>query len=345
MGGNSLKEGRFQTCPPVSTANKQAKDFTPAHPNRASPHPTEFPTPAGHPNTPAPYPPILLLQCLAMNQPNLTGKVCLVTGANAGIGKATATGLARMGATVVMVCRSRERGETAQAEIAADSGSQDVDLLIADLSSQGSIRKLARSFSSKYSRLNVLINNAGTITHRRRITVDGIETQFAVNHLAPFLLTNLLVDTLKASAPARVVTVSSQVHSKSPLDFDDLRSDREYVASQVYRKTKLANILFTYELARRLEGTSVAANCLHPGVIATKLLDDYMGGSHDAGFGSGAAFGSSPEQGASVVLHIATSPDTEGISGKYFYDNAERKRPPLPTMKNTPAVSGTSARS
>ena len=144
---------------------------------------------------------MLLLQCLAMNQPNMTGKVCLVTGANAGIGKATATGLARMGATVVMVCRSRERGETAQAEIAADSGSQDIDLLIADLSSQGSVRKLARTFSSTYSQLHVLINNAGTITHRRRITVDGIETQFAVNHLAPFLLTNLLLDTLKVSAP------------------------------------------------------------------------------------------------------------------------------------------------
>ena len=272
---------------------------------------------------------MLLLQCLAMNQPNLTGKVCLVTGANAGIGKATATGLARMGATVVMVCRSRERGETAQAEIAADSGSQDIDLLIADLSSQGSVRKLARTFSSKYSQLHVLINNAGTITHRRRITVDGIETQFAVNHLAPFLLTNLLLDTLKVSAPARVVTVSSQVHSKSPLDFDDLRSDREYIASQVYRKTKLANILFTYELARRLKGTSVAANCLHPGVIATKLLDDYMGGSHDAGFGSGESFGDSPEQGAAVVLHVATSPEIEGISGKYFYDNAVRETAPV----------------
>ena len=259
----------------------------------------------------------------------MTGRVCLVTGANAGVGKATATGLARMGATVVMVCRNLERGETAQAEISADSGSQDIDLLIADLSSQGSVRKLARTFTSKYPHLHVLINNAGTITRRRRITVDGLETQFAVNHLAPFLLTNLLLDTLKASAPARVVTVSSQVHSKSPLDFDDLRSDREYTASQVYRKTKLANILFTYELSRRLEGTNVTANCLHPGVIATKLLDDYMGGSHDAGFGSGESFGDSPEQGAAVVLYVASSPEIEGITGKHFHDNAVRETAPV----------------
>ena len=259
----------------------------------------------------------------------MTGRVCLVTGANAGIGRATAIGLARMGATVVMVCRSRERGESAQTEIAADSGSQDIDLLIADLSSQGSVRKLARTFTSKYSQLHVLINNAGAITRRRRLTVDGLETQFAVNHLAPFLLTNLLLDILKESAPSRIVTVSSQVHSKSPLDFDDLRSDREYTASQVYRKTKLANILFTYELARRLEGTGVTANCLHPGVIATKLLDDYMGGSHDAGFGSGESLGDSPEEGAAAVRHVATSPDIGSISGKYFYDYAVRETAPV----------------
>ncbi len=264
-----------------------------------------------------------------MNQPDMYGKVCLVTGANAGIGKATAIGLARMGAAVVMVCRSRERGESAKAEIAAKAGSQDLDLLIADLSSQGSVRKLARTVISRYPQLHALINNAGAITPRRRLTVDGLETQFAVNHLAPFLLTNLLLDTLKESAPARVVTVSSQVHSKSPLDLDDLGSEREYTASQVYRKTKLANILFTYELTRRLEGTGVTANCLHPGVIATKLLDDYMGGSYEAGFGSGTPFGDSPEQGAAVVLHVATSPEIEGLSGKYFYDNAVSETAPV----------------
>ena len=259
----------------------------------------------------------------------MTDKVCLITGANAGIGKAAATGLARMGARVAMVCRSQERGESARAEIAADSGNDGVDLLIADLSSQGSIRKLVRTFKSRYSRLHVLINNAGTITFRRRLTVDGIETQFAVNHLAPFLLTNLLLDDLKSSTPARVVTVSSQVHSKSPLTLDDFTPDLDYTASQVYRKTKLANILFTYELARRLDGTDISATCLHPGVIATKLLDDYMGGSHEAGFGSGATFGSSPEEGASAVLYAAVSPEVEGLTGKYFIDNAVRETAPV----------------
>lgn len=260
----------------------------------------------------------------------MTGRVCLVTGANAGIGKATAKGLARMGATVVMVCRSRDRGETAQAEIAADSGSRHVDLLIADLSSQGSIRKLAGAVASKYAQLHVLINNAGTIPVRRRVTVDGLETQFAVNHLAPFLLTNLLMDVLKSTSASRVVTVSSQVHSKSPLPFDDLQSEREYSASRVYRKTKLANILFTYELARRLEGTGATANCLHPGVIATKLLNDYMGGSRAAGFVSDdTPVGSSLNEGADAVLYVATSSEIEGLSGKYFLNGAVRESAPV----------------
>ena len=259
----------------------------------------------------------------------MTGRVCLVTGANAGVGKATATGLARMGATVVMVCRNLERGETAQAEISADSGSQDIDLLIADLSSQGSVRKLARTFTSKYPHLHVLINNAGTITRRRRITVDGLETQFAVNHLAPFLLTNLLLDTLKASAPARVVTVSSQVHSKSPLDFDDLRSDREYTASQVYRKTKLANILFTYELSAGWRERTSRPTASTPASLQQSSSTTTWAGPTTPVSGSGAAFGSSPEQGASVVLHVATSPEIEGISGKYFYDNAVRETAPV----------------
>ena len=190
-----------------------------------------------------------------MNQPGMYGKICLVTGANAGIGKATSQQDSPAWVPPSSwSAATDERGESARAEISAKTGSPNLDLLIADLSSQGSIRKLARTFTSQYPQLHVLINNAGAITPRRRLTVDGIETQFAVNHLAPFLLTNLLLDTLKESAPSRIVTVSSQVHSKSPLDLDDLRSDREYTASQVYRKTKLANILFTYELARRLEG-------------------------------------------------------------------------------------------
>ena len=257
------------------------------------------------------------------------GRVCVVTGANAGIGKATAEGLARIGAVVVMVCRSHERGEAAHAEISEKVGSRRIDLMVADLSSQGSIRKLARAIVERHPQVGVLINNAGTIPGRRRLTVDGIETQLAVNHLAPYLLTNLLLDALTAGDSARVVTVSSQVHSKSAIEFDDIQSEREYSPSAVYRKTKLANILFTYELARRLEGTGVTANCLHPGVIATKLLDAYMGGSKDAGFGDGEAFGASAEEGARAVLYAAAAPELQGVTGKYFLDNAEAESAPV----------------
>ena len=272
---------------------------------------------------------VSVLQCDAMEPSNMYGKVCVVTGANAGIGKATAEGLVRLGAVVVMVCRSRERGEAARAAISEKSGSRRVDLMIADLSSQGSIRKLARSLKAQYPELGVLINNAGIIPSRRRVTVDGIEMQLAVNHLAPYLLTNLLLDELKAEGSARVVTVSSQVHSKSAIPFDDIHSEREYSSSGVYRKTKLANVLFTYELARRLDGTGVTANCLHPGVIATKLLDAYMGGSTEGGFGSGEVLGGSPEEGANAVLYAAAAPEIHGVTGKYFVNNADAESAPI----------------
>ena len=249
----------------------------------------------------------------------MNGRIGIVTGANAGIGKATAAGLAAMGATVVMVCRNPERGEAAMLQIREETGNDSVHLIIADLSSFGSIRKLARQFSDHYQNLHLLVNNAGIIPERRRLTVNGIEMQLAVNHLAPFLLTNLLLGALKSGAPSRVVTVASQVHSNSPIDFTDLHSDHSYSASQVYRRTKLANIMFTYELARRLEGTNITANCLHPGVIATSLLDNYMATSSKAGFAnSGDIAGDTPAAGAEAVLHVATSPDTQDANGKYF---------------------------
>lgn len=271
----------------------------------------------------------IVLQCDAMEPSNMYGKVCVVTGANAGIGKATAEGLARMGAVVVMVCRNRERGEAARAEISEKSGRRHVDLMIADLSAQGSIRRLARSLKAQYPELGVLINNAGIIPSRRRVTVDGMEMQLAVNHLAPYLLTNLLLDELKAGGAARVITVSSQVHSKSAIPFDDIHSEQEYSPSGVYRKTKLANVLFTYELARKLEGTGVTANCLHPGVIATKLLDAYMGGSTEGGFGSGDVLGASAEEGANAVLYAAAAPELHGVTGKYFVNNAATESAPI----------------
>jgi NAD(P)-dependent dehydrogenase (short-subunit alcohol dehydrogenase family) len=216
-----------------------------------------------------------------------------------------------------MVCRSREQGEAALAEIRQKSGNDYVSLLLADLASQDSIRDLAENFKAQPGTLHVLINNAGIISRQRLVTVDGLETQFAVNHLAPFLLTNLLLDVLKSSAPARIVTVASDMHRGANIDFDDLQSERSYGPTQVYSKTKLANVLFTYELARRLQGTKVAANCLHPGMVATKLLADAIGLPR-ALMSTTRLMGSSPEKGAKTSIYLATSPALEGVSGKYF---------------------------
>ena len=247
----------------------------------------------------------------------MAGKICMVTGANDGIGKATALGLAILGATVVMVCRSREQGEAALAEIRRKSGNDYISLLLADLASQDSIRDLAENLKAQPGTLHVLINNAGIISRQRLVTVDGLETQFAVNHLAPFLLTNLLLEVLKSSAPARIVTVASDMHRGANIDFDDLQSERSYRPTQVYSETKLANVLFTYELARRLQGTKVTANCLHPGMVATKLLADGIGIPR-ALMSTTRLMGSSPEKGAKTSIYLATSPALEGVSGKYF---------------------------
>ena len=248
---------------------------------------------------------------------SMTGKVCMVTGANSGIGKATALGLANIGATVVMVCRCQERGEAALAEIKQKSSNERIFLLLADLASQAAIRKLAEDFKRQYSELHVLINNAGIIPRKRQETVDGFETQFAVNHLAPFLLTNLLLDVLISSAPARIVTVSSDMHRGATINFDDLQSVGSYRPVRVYSETKLANVLFTYELTRKLQGTKVTANCLHPGMVATKLLADGMGIPRPLK-STTKLIGSSPEKGAKTSIFLAASPEVEGVSGKYF---------------------------
>ncbi len=248
---------------------------------------------------------------------SMAGKVCMVTGANSGIGKATALGLANIGATVVMVCRSQERGEAALAEIKQKSSNERIFLLLADLASQAAIRKLAEDFNKQFSALHVLINNAGIIPRKRQVTVDGFETQFAVNHLAPFLLTNLLLDTLKSSAPARIVTVTSDMHRGASISFDDLQSVGSYRPVRVYSETKLANVLFTYELARKLQGTKVTANCLHPGMVATKLLADGIGIPRPL-TSTTKLIGSSPEKGAKTSIYLAASPEVEGVSGKYF---------------------------
>jgi NAD(P)-dependent dehydrogenase (short-subunit alcohol dehydrogenase family) len=248
-----------------------------------------------------------------MNAANgLDGKICLITGGNAGIGLATAIGLAQLGGHVVIVSRDKSRGETAVTQIKHAAHTDEVDLLVADLSSQAQIRQLAAQFQERYARLHILINNAGIIPRTRQVSEDGFEMQFAVNHLAYFLLTNLLLDRLIASAPARIVNVSSMVHDWATLDFADLQNERGYGATAVYGQTKLMNVLFTNELARRLAGTGVTANSLHPGVIPTKLNANYMGRNGPT------ASMTQLQRGAETSIFLAASPEVEGMTGMYF---------------------------
>ena len=243
-----------------------------------------------------------------------TGRVSLITGASTGIGKEMARKIAAMGVTVVMVSRSRERLKTAEEQIRRDFPAAKTDILVADLSSQADIRQLASEFCDRYERLDILINNAGMLVPKRSVTLDGIETTFAVNHLAYFLLTNLLLETIKSSSPARIVNTSSAAHKSATLDFDDLQNQKGYSGFPVYCRSKLANVMFTYELARRLEGTGVTANCFHPGVIATDLFRD-----QNFLVRAGAQlFLKSPAKGAQTGVYLATSGDVEGVTGKYF---------------------------
>lgn len=249
---------------------------------------------------------------------NMGGKICLVTGANSGIGRATALGLAQRGATVVMVCRNSHKGEVARKEIQERSGNSHVDLFVADLSSQQSIRQLVRDFQQKYTQLHVLLNNAGGLFPRGKVSPDGIEMTLAVNHLASFLLTNLLLDTIKANAPARIVNVSSAMQFRGFIDLDDLQGKRKYDIARAYSQSKLAIVLFTYALARRLEGTGVTVNCLHPGVVATNIWASALPGwLHFLGIISH-LFGIPAEQGALTSIYLASSPEVEGVTGKYF---------------------------
>jgi len=224
-----------------------------------------------------------------------------------------------MGAEVVVSGRSRERGESAVEEIRDTSGNEKVSLMLADLAVQAEVRGLAEEFRKRYDRLDVLVNNAGIIQSKRTETPDGIELTLAVNHLAPFLLTNLLLDLLKESAPSRIVTVSSEARRGAQIDFDDLQSERRYRAFKVYGMTKLANILFTYELAERLEGTGVVANALHPGGVNTNF------GNNNRSFGTlifraFKPFMRTPEQGADTVVYLAVSPEAGKITGRYLTD-------------------------
>ena len=251
----------------------------------------------------------------------MTGKVCIVTGANAGIGMETARGLAEMGATVVMVCRDRERGEAAQREIKQSTGNDAVELMICDLGSQASIRQFAADFKENHDRLGVLVNNAGVLLRERSLNEDGIERTFAVNHLGYFLVTNLLLDVLKKSSPSRIVNVSSTAHKYGKLDIGGWVAGRDYSAFGAYSNSKLANVLFTYELARRLQGTGVTANCLHPGGVGTNLFRGLPGFLQT--LIKLVTIG--PERGARTSIYLASSPEVEGITGKYFVRRRQQK--------------------
>jgi NAD(P)-dependent dehydrogenase (short-subunit alcohol dehydrogenase family) len=258
----------------------------------------------------------------------MTGKTCLVTGANQGIGKETALGLAELGATVVITARDRAKGEAALADIKQRSNNGSVELMVVDFSSFDSIRQFASDFQSAHPQLHVLVNNAGAYNASRSVTKDGFETTFGVNHLGYFLTTKLLLDRIKATAPAHIVSVSSAAHDRASINFDDLQSENSYGGFRAYGQSKLCNVLFTYELARRLEGTGVTANCLHPGVVMTGFGHNnpgIVGGFFDIFHGLAKPFLLTAEKGARTSIYLATSPEVEGVTGKYFADSREKR--------------------
>ena len=248
----------------------------------------------------------------------MVGKIVLITGGTGGIGKATAIGLARLGARVGITGRDVARTGQVAADIRAASGNPAVDAFAADMSSQAEVRRLAVAVLETYPRLDVLINNVGGFWAHRHPTADGLERTFALNHLASFLLTNLLLDRLKASAPARVVTVSSHVQAEGHIDFDDLQGARNYSGQSAYSQSKLANVMFTNELARRLDGTRVTATSLHPGFVRTDF-----GAEDQVRFFAVLGrlvrpFLKTPAQGAQTSIYLASSPNVAGVTGQFF---------------------------
>ncbi len=251
-------------------------------------------------------------------QRTMSGKVCLVTGATAGIGAIAARAIAAQGARLVIVGRNQAKCERVAAEIGTATGNTTVEFLVGDLSNRAGVRDVARGFLARYPRLDVLLNNAGAMFAQRRESADGIEMTLALNHLGYFLLTHLLLDVLKASAPARVVNVASDAHTMvRGIDFDDIQGLNRYRGFRAYCQSKLANLLFTYELARRLQGTGITANALHPGFVATSFFE----GNGLSGWlmrRGASLFAIRPENGARTSIYLATSPEVEGVSGKYF---------------------------
>ena len=250
----------------------------------------------------------------------LQGKTCLVTGGTAGIGKVTATALAGMGAEVIIAGRNEAKAEKVVNEIKSTSGNARVDYLLGDFSNLDQVRQIAENFQVRWDRLDVLVNNTGAFINRRQDTIYGVEKTFLVNYLAPFLLTNLLLPTVQASAPARIVNVTSEAEKYGQIDFNDLRYTHRYFGMKAYSRSKLANLLFSYELARRTAGSGVTVNAVHPGHIATDIWK-----TNFSVFGPllkwvMSLFALTPEEGADTLIYLASSPDVVEMSGKFFVE-------------------------
>lgn len=258
----------------------------------------------------------------------MVGRTVLVTGGTGGIGRATAEGLVRQGARVGVVGRDLARTARVAAEIATVRPDAQVDAFAADLSSQADVRALAAVVLDRYPQLHVLVNNVGGSWATRHVTADGLEHTFAVNHLAPFLLTTLLLERLRASSPARVVTVSSGAQAMGRIDFEDLMGERRYSGQRAYNQSKLANVLFTYELARRLDGTGVTATVLHPGVVRTAFAAEDPSPGMRFLLPVVRPFMKTPEQGAATSVHLASSPEVEGVTGQYFANSRPKRSSP-----------------
>ncbi len=256
----------------------------------------------------------MTLQVNDLSGKNLSGKICCITGGTSGIGKETALALARMGATIILPARNLELAATVKKEIMDKTGNANIDIMPCDLVLFDSIRSFAKMFLAKYDRLHILVNNAGIMEPTRQISRDGIERTFAVNHLAPFLLTNLLLETIKQSAPARIVNVSSDGYKSGTINFDDIEGKQQYSGFRVYAQSKLANILFTQKLSSMLIGTGVTVNALHPGMTATNLLNLLPPFVRPLA----KMFMLTPAQGAETTVYLASSPEAAMTTGKYF---------------------------